>query len=246
MRDARGASIAARGGLPAARPAAILRRTLEFRHIAIEGPIGVGKSALAERLASAPRRHAGPRRRGQSVPRRFLRRASRRGACRRSSSSCSAAIGSSARCGKPISSARSRSATTSSSKDKIYALPESRRQRALHLPAALRPARAGRPVARPRDLPADADRRPAAPAADRAAPSPSVEALSPDEQYLQELNEAYHHFFFHYTASRCWWSKPRSSIPPADDEAIDDLIRQIADDGPAARSTTCPRTGRQE
>ena len=32
--------------------AAILRRTLNFRHIAIEGPTGVGKSALAERLAA--------------------------------------------------------------------------------------------------------------------------------------------------------------------------------------------------
>ena len=32
------------------RPGWYTRRTLEFRHIAIEGPIGVGKSALAERL----------------------------------------------------------------------------------------------------------------------------------------------------------------------------------------------------
>jgi deoxyadenosine/deoxycytidine kinase len=33
-------------------PAAILRATLEFRHLAVEGPPAVGKTALAERLAA--------------------------------------------------------------------------------------------------------------------------------------------------------------------------------------------------
>jgi deoxyguanosine kinase len=38
--------------LPGSKPGRYTPRTLDFRHIAIEGPIGVGKSALAERLAA--------------------------------------------------------------------------------------------------------------------------------------------------------------------------------------------------
>jgi deoxyguanosine kinase len=38
--------------LPAEVSAAILRRILEFRHLAIEGPPGAGKTALADRLAT--------------------------------------------------------------------------------------------------------------------------------------------------------------------------------------------------
>ena len=51
--DARlGEIIARRRGLPGSEAGRYTPRTLEFRHIAIEGPIGVGKSAFAERLAA--------------------------------------------------------------------------------------------------------------------------------------------------------------------------------------------------
>src|SRR5204862_5696715 len=47
-----GRMIARARGLPAAEAGRYTPRTLDFRHIALEGPIGVGKSALAERLAA--------------------------------------------------------------------------------------------------------------------------------------------------------------------------------------------------
>ena len=52
-------------------------------------------------------------------------------------------------------------------------------------------------------------------------------ALQPDDGYLRELNEAYHHFFFHYTATPLLvveTSKIDLSWP---DAALDDLLRQI-------------------
>ena len=80
-------------------------------------------------------------------------------------------------------------------------VPEPRRQRAVHLPAAVRSARARRAAARSRDLPAGADRRPAAPRCADARRDAEADALIPTTTYLRELNEAYHHFFFHYTAT---------------------------------------------
>ena len=44
--------IARGSGLPAPEAGRYTPPTLEFRHIALEGPIGVGKSALAERLSA--------------------------------------------------------------------------------------------------------------------------------------------------------------------------------------------------
>ena len=36
----------------------------------------------------------------------------------------------------------------------------------------------------------------------------------PDEEYLQELNEAYHHFFFHYAASPLLVVETSQFAPP--------------------------------
>ena len=65
--------------------------------------------------------------------------------------------------------------------------------------------------------------------------------FDPDPEYLRELNEAYHHFFFHYTAtpllvvetSQCDWD--------ASDEGLDDLVKQIKTMGPGTRYYV-PRT----
>jgi hypothetical protein len=38
-------------------------------------------------------------------------------------------------------------------------------------------------------------------------------AFNPDPEYLKELNEAYHHFFFHYTATPLLVVEPHSSRP---------------------------------
>jgi deoxyguanosine kinase len=49
----------------------------------------------------------------------------------------------------------------------------------------------------------------------------------PSEAYLQELNEAYHHFFFHYTASPLLVVETSHFSPDASDETLDDLIHQV-------------------
>jgi deoxyadenosine/deoxycytidine kinase len=69
-----------------------------------------------------------------------------------------------------------------------------------------------------------------------------VEMPMPDAGYLQELNEAYHHFFFHYTASPLLVVETSQFGPEAGDELLDDLIRQIDTMGKGTRYYV-PRTG---
>ena len=49
----------------------------------------------------------------------------------------------------------------------------------------------------------------------------------PGSEYLRELNEAYQHFFFHYTATPLLVVETSHVDLHASDEAVDDLIRQI-------------------
>ena len=48
-----------------------------------------------------------------------------------------------------------------------------------------------------------------------------------DPVYMQEMNEAYKHFFFHYTATPLLVVETSQIELHASDEALDDLIRQI-------------------
>jgi deoxyadenosine/deoxycytidine kinase len=57
----------------------------------------------------------------------------------------------------------------------------------------------------------------------------------PDPEYLQELNEAYHHFFFHYSASPLLVVETSHFSPDASEEALDDLMHQIETMGPGTR-----------
>jgi deoxyadenosine/deoxycytidine kinase len=52
-------------------------------------------------------------------------------------------------------------------------------------------------------------------------------ALAPDADYLRELNEAYHHFFFHYNATPLLVVETSDFDSEVSDEALDDLVRQI-------------------
>ncbi len=63
----------------------------------------------------------------------------------------------------------------------------------------------------------------------------------PDADYLRELNEAYQHFFFHYTATPLLVVET-SQFDADSDEALDDLVRQISS---LTRGTRyyVPRTG---
>jgi deoxyadenosine/deoxycytidine kinase len=49
----------------------------------------------------------------------------------------------------------------------------------------------------------------------------------PDEGYLAELNEAYNHFFFHYTATPLLVVETSQIDVRWQDDAVDDLLRQI-------------------
>jgi deoxyguanosine kinase len=51
--------------------------------------------------------------------------------------------------------------------------------------------------------------------------------LIPDAGYVRELNEAYQHFFFHYSATPLLVVETSQFDLHASDESVDDLIRQI-------------------
>jgi deoxyadenosine/deoxycytidine kinase len=53
------------------------------------------------------------------------------------------------------------------------------------------------------------------------------DTLDPDPRYLKELNEAYQHFFFHYTATPLLVVETSQLDLTGSDEALDDLIKQI-------------------
>jgi deoxyguanosine kinase len=57
----------------------------------------------------------------------------------------------------------------------------------------------------------------------------------PNEDYVRELNEAYQHFFFHYTATPLLVVETSDFDPESDDEALDDLVRQIKGMGKGTR-----------
>jgi deoxyguanosine kinase len=56
---------------------------------------------------------------------------------------------------------------------------------------------------------------------------PERETFDPDPDYIRELNEAYQHFFFHYSATPLLVVETSQLDLHASDEAVDDLIRQI-------------------
>jgi deoxyadenosine/deoxycytidine kinase len=56
---------------------------------------------------------------------------------------------------------------------------------------------------------------------------PERETFDADPDYIRELNEAYQHFFFHYSATPLLVVETSQLDLQASDEAVDDLIRQI-------------------
>jgi deoxyguanosine kinase len=58
---------------------------------------------------------------------------------------------------------------------------------------------------------------------------PESEIPLPTEEYVRELNEAYQHFFFHYTATPLLVVETSEFDPESDDAALDELVRQIKD-----------------
>jgi deoxyadenosine/deoxycytidine kinase len=70
---------------------------------------------------------------------------------------------------------------------------------------------------------------------------PETVAYQPDDGYLRELNEAYHHFFFHYDQTPLLVVETSQFDSDASDEALDDLVRQIRAMGPGTQYYV-PRT----
>ena len=70
---------------------------------------------------------------------------------------------------------------------------------------------------------------------------PETPALEPDAEYLRELNEAYHHFFFHYNATPLLVVETSELDSDASEEALDDLIKQVKTMGAGTRYYV-PRT----
>jgi deoxyguanosine kinase len=70
---------------------------------------------------------------------------------------------------------------------------------------------------------------------------PEQAAFDPDPEYLRELNEAYQHFFFHYTATPLLVVETSEFDSGASDEALDNLVKQIRAMGPGTRYYV-PRT----
>jgi deoxyguanosine kinase len=76
---------------------------------------------------------------------------------------------------------------------------------------------------------------------DRARRAETDEPL-PSEAYLTEVNEAYNHFFFHYTATPLLVVETSHVDLSWGDEAVDDLLRQLKSMGKGTRYYV-PRTG---
>jgi deoxyguanosine kinase len=73
------------------------------------------------------------------------------------------------------------------------------------------------------------------------ASEPEGDAFEPDEEYLRELNEAYHHFFFHYDATPLLVVETSQFDSDVSDQALDDLVKQVAHMGAGTRYYV-PRT----
>ena len=54
---------------------------------------------------------------------------------------------------------------------------------------------------------------------------------------MHELNEACRHFFFHYTAAPLLVVETSEFDPESDDEALDELVKQIKGMGKGTRYT---------
>ena len=64
---------------------------------------------------------------------------------------------------------------------------------------------------------------------------PDRELPLPDEDYVRELNEAYQHFFFHYTATPLLVVETAEFDPESNDGNLDELVKQIRTMGKGTR-----------
>lgn len=65
----------------------------------------------------------------------------------------------------------------------------------------------------------------------RAGQDPEAAVPRPSDDYIRELNEAYQHFFFHYSATPLLVVDTSQFDPETDDQALDELVRQVRNMG---------------
>ncbi|HKT82035.1 MAG TPA: deoxynucleoside kinase [Vicinamibacterales bacterium] len=75
----------------------------------------------------------------------------------------------------------------------------------------------------------------------RRSEDPDSLQFEPDAEYLRELNEAYHHFFFHYNATPLLVVETSEFEADESDAALDELIKQVNTMGAGTRYYV-PRT----
>lgn len=66
-------------------------------------------------------------------------------------------------------------------------------------------------------------------------PEDVMPELRPDDEYLAELNEGYNHFFFHYAATPLLVVESSQIDLTWGDDTVDDLLRQVRDMGRGTR-----------
>ena len=64
---------------------------------------------------------------------------------------------------------------------------------------------------------------------------PDRDVPLPAEEYVREMNEAYQHFFFHYTSTPLLVVETSEFDPESDDVALDELLKQIRGMGKGTR-----------
>ena len=69
----------------------------------------------------------------------------------------------------------------------------------------------------------------------RAASEGDQEVPQPSDDYVRELNEAYQHYFFHYSSTPLLVVDTSDFDPDTDDDALDELVRQIKGMGKGTR-----------
>jgi deoxyadenosine/deoxycytidine kinase len=205
--------------------AAILRAHVDFRYLAIEGPVGVGKSALAERLAGRLEARAVL----DETDNPFLAdcHAGRTGAAFQAQLFFTLARH------RQLSLLRQRELFSQTTvcdylfeRDRIYAfitLDDNELfiyQRLFELLVRDVPVP---DVVVYLQAPAEAIRR-RLHERERRSPDP---VPVPDDVDVSELNEAYNHFFFHYTATPLLVVETSHVDLTWGDEAVDELLRQV-------------------
>jgi deoxyadenosine/deoxycytidine kinase len=58
-----------------------------------------------------------------------------------------------------------------------------------------------------------------------------AESIDPDDEYVKEVNEAYQHFFFHYSATPLLVVETSQVDLEGSDVAVDDLLKQVQNMG---------------